>query len=247
MWIFIKTTFHRLGSPPTFYAFAGGLVPWLAAATLALMTYGLYGGLALAPADYQQGEGFRIIYVHVPSAWMSLFVYVTMAVAGVVALIWRMKVAEVWITSAAPLGASFTFLALVTGSLWGKPMWGTYWVWDARLTSELVLLFLYLGIIALDAAIEDRRNAARACALLAIVGVVNIPIIHYSVEWWYTLHQGPIMANPANPTVHPDMLWPLLMMALAFNFLFFTLVLVRMRSALLDRERNSRWVEEVLT
>jgi heme exporter protein C len=247
MWIFIKTTFHRLGSPPTFYAFAGRLVPWLAAITLGLMAYGLYGGLALAPADYQQGEGFRIIYVHVPSAWMSLFVYVTMAVAGVVALIWRMKVAEVWINSAAPLGASFTFLALVTGSLWGKPMWGTYWVWDARLTSELVLLFLYLGIIALDAAIEDRRNAARACALLAIVGVVNIPIIHYSVEWWYTLHQGPIMANPANPTVHPDMLWPLLMMALAFNFLFFTLVLVRMRSALLDRERNSRWVEEVLT
>jgi heme exporter protein C len=247
MWTFIKTTFHRLGSPPSFYAFAGRLVPWLATVTLALMGYGLYGGLALAPADYQQGEGFRIIYVHVPSAWMSLFVYVTMAVAGVVALIWRMKVAEVWITNSAPLGASFTFLALVTGSLWGKPMWGTYWVWDARLTSELVLLFLYFGVIALNTAIEDRRSASRACALLAIVGVVNIPIIHYSVEWWYTLHQGPIMANPANPTVHPDMLWPLLMMALAFNFLFFTLVLVRMRSALLDRERNSRWVEEALT
>lgn len=246
MWSFIKTTFHRLGSPPTFYGFAGKLIPWLSVITLALMAYGLYGGLALAPADYQQGEGFRIIYVHVPSAWLSLFVYVTMAVAGVVALIWRMKVAEVWVTSSAPLGASFTFLALVTGSLWGKPMWGTYWVWDARLTSELVLLFLYLGIIALDAAIEDRRSAARACALLAIVGVVNIPIIHYSVEWWYTLHQGPIMANPAKPSVHPDMLWPLLMMAVAFNFFYFTLVLLRMRSALLDRERNSRWVEEVL-
>lgn len=247
MWTLIKTTFHKLGSPPTFYRFAGSLVPWLALMTTALMAYGLYGGLALAPADYQQGEGFRIIYVHVPSAWMSLFVYVTMAVAGVVALIWRMKVAEVWITSSAPLGASFTFLALVTGSLWGKPMWGTYWVWDARLTSELVLLFLYIGVIALNAAIEDRRTAARACALLAIVGVVNIPIIHYSVEWWYTLHQGPIMANPSKPSVHPDMLWPLLLMALAFNFLYFALVLVRMRSELLDRERNSRWVEEVLS
>ncbi len=246
MWTTIKTGIHRLGSPPTFYWLAGKLIPWLALITLALMGYGLYGGLALAPADYQQGEGFRIIYVHVPSAWMSLFVYVTMAIAGVVALIWRMKVAEVWITSSAPLGASFTFLALVTGSLWGKPMWGTYWVWDARLTSELVLLFLYFGIIALNAAIEDRRSAARACALLAIVGVVNIPIIHFSVEWWYTLHQGPILANPAKPSVHPDMLWPLLLMALAYNFFYFTLVLVRMRSALLDRERSSRWVEDVL-
>jgi heme exporter protein C len=246
MWSSIKTAFHQLGSPPTFYGFAGRLIPWLALITAALMGWGLYGGLALAPADYQQGEGFRIIYVHVPSAWMSLFVYVTLAVAGVVALIWRMKVAEAWITSSAPLGASFTFLALVTGSLWGKPMWGTYWVWDARLTAELVLLFLYFGVIALNAAIEDPRSAARACALLAIVGVVNIPIIHYSVEWWYTLHQGSILANPAKPTVHPDMLWPLLWMALAFNFLFFTLVLLRMRTELLDRERGSRWVEDLL-
>jgi heme exporter protein C len=246
MWTALKTAFHKLGSPPTFYWLAGKLIPWLALATAALMGWGLYGGLVLAPVDYQQGEGFRIIYVHVPSAWLSLFVYVTMAVAGVVALVWRMKVAEVWITSSAPLGASFTFLALATGSLWGKPMWGTYWVWDARLTSELVLLFLYLGVIALNAAIEDRRSAARACALLAIVGVVNVPIIHYSVEWWYTLHQGPILANPARPTVHPDMLWPLLLMALAFNLLYFTLVLLRMRSELLDRERGSRWVEDVL-
>ncbi|MGH8454965.1 MAG: heme ABC transporter permease [Nevskiales bacterium] len=246
MWTVIKTAFHQLGSPPTFYWLAGKLIPWLALVTAGLMSWGLYGGLALAPADYQQGEGFRIIYVHVPSAWLSLFVYVTMAVAGMVALIWRMKVAEVWITGSAPLGASFTFLALVTGSLWGKPMWGTYWVWDARLTSELVLLFLYFGIIALNAAIEDPRSAARACALLAIVGVINIPIIHYSVEWWYTLHQGPILADPAKPSVHPDMLWPLLLMTLAFNFFYFTLVLVRMRTELLERERSSRWVEDVL-
>lgn len=244
MWTVIKTALHKLGSPPTFYWLAGKLIPWLALVTTGLMAWGLYGGLVLAPADYQQGEGFRIIYVHVPSAWMSLFVYVTMAIAGVVALVWRMKVAEVWITSSAPMGASFTLLALTTGSLWGKPMWGTYWVWDARLTSELVLLFLYWGVIALNAAIEDRRTAARACALLAIVGVVNIPIIHYSVQWWYTLHQGPILANPASPSVHPDMLWPLLLMALAFNFFYFTMLLVRMRTEMLDRERNSRWVEE---
>ena len=246
MWTTIRTTFHRLGSPPTFYAFAGRLLPWLAAITALLAATGLYGGLALAPADYQQGEGFRIIYVHVPSAWMSMFTYVAMAAAAVVALIWRMKVAEVFVSCAAPIGAAFTFLALVTGSLWGKPMWGSFWVWDARLTSELVLLFLYFGVIALDAAIEDRRSAARACALLAIVGVVNIPIIHYSVEWWYTLHQGPILANPSKPTVHPDMLRPLLLMALAYNFYFFTVLLLRMRSELLDRERYSRWVEEVL-
>jgi heme exporter protein C len=237
--------FHRLGSPPSFYRFAGALIPWLSAITVILIGAGLYGGLVLAPSDYQQGQGYRIIFVHVPSAWLSLFVYSSMAVAGVVALIWRMKVAEIWIAAAAPLGASFTFLALVTGSLWGKPMWGTYWVWDARLTSELVLLFLYLGVIALNNAIEDPRSAARACALLSIVGAINIPIIHYSVNWWYTLHQGPILADPANPTVHPSMLLPLLWMALGFTFYFFAVVLVRMRSELLDRERYSRWVEEL--
>lgn len=247
MWTTIRTAFHKLGSPPTFYWLSGKLLPWFLAITVILMGIGLYGGLVLAPIDYQQGEGFRIIYVHVPSAWLSLFAYLTMAAAAVVALIWRMKVAEVLVTSAAPLGAGFTFLALATGSLWGKPMWGSYWVWDARLTSELVLLFLYIGVIALDAAVEDRRSAARACALLAIVGVINIPIIHYSVNWWYTLHQGPILANPAKPTVHADMLWPLLVMALAFNFYFFTLLLLRMRSALLDRERDSRWAREALT
>jgi heme exporter protein C len=236
--------FHRLGSPPSLYALAGRLIPWFGLFSAALMVLGLHGALFTAPADYVQGEGYRIIFVHVPSAWMSLFTYVTLAVAGIVVLIWRMKAAEAWIAAAAPLGASFTFLALLTGSLWGKPMWGTYWQWgDARLVSELVLLFLYLGLIALDRAIQDPRAAARACALLAVVGVVNIPIIHYSVVWWTTLHQGPILANPLKPTVDPSMLKPLLQLALAFNLYFFAVALARLRTELLDRERYSRWVE----
>ena len=149
----------------------------------------------LAPTDYQQGDSYRIMFIHVPAAWMSLFIYIVMAGAGAIGLIWRMKLAEIIAISSAPIGASFTFLALVTGSIWGKPMWGTWWVWDARLTSELILLFLYLGVMALNNAIEDKRTAARATAMLAIVGVVNIPIIHYSVEWWNTLHQGPTVTK----------------------------------------------------
>ena len=184
------TWFHRLASPPTFYRW-GGTLQWIfGVLAVLLIVVGTYGGLVLAPADYQQGDAFRIIYVHVPSAWLSLFVYTSMAVAGGVALIWRMKLAELYVIAAAPLGAAFTALALVTGMLWGEPMWGTYWVWDARLTSELVLLFLYLGVIALAAAFEDPRRGARAAAVLALIGVVNVPIIHYSVEWWNSLHQG---------------------------------------------------------
>ncbi|MAA76013.1 MAG: heme ABC transporter permease [Salinisphaeraceae bacterium] len=238
--------FHQLGSPPYFYRLARRLEPRLAIAALLLIAWGVYGGLVKAPPDYQQGEAFRIIYVHVPSAWLSLFVYTAMAVAGAVALVWRMKLAEVFVTAAAPLGAAFTFLALVTGSIWGKPMWGTWWVWDARLTSELILLFLYLGVIALNAAIEDRRSAARACALLALVGVINVPIVHYSVEWWNTLHQGPTITRFDRPAMAPEMLWPLLWCALGFNFLFFWLQLPRMRYELLQREARSRWVAREL-
>jgi heme exporter protein CcmD len=164
---------HRMGSPRHFYRISGRLVPWLGWPALLVMLAGLYGGLVLAPPDYQQGESYRIIFIHVPSAWMSLFVYVVMATAGGIGLVWRIKLADVVVASSAPVGASFTFLALVTGSLWGKPMWGTYWVWDARLTSELILLFLYLGVIGLGNAIEDRRAAGKACAVLALVGAVN--------------------------------------------------------------------------
>ena len=242
MWAFL----HRFASPPHFYRLAGVLAPWLGWICLGLMAGGLYGGLVAAPPDYQQGESYRIIFVHVPSAWLSLFVYVVMAGASAIALVWRIKLAEVVAIESAPIGASFTFLALVTGSLWGKPMWGTYWVWDARLTSELILLFLYLGVIGLNASIEDRRTASRACGLFAIVGVVNIPIIHYSVEWWNTLHQGPTVTKFDAPSIHVSMLVPLLLMAVSFKLFYATVLLTRARSAVLERERNAGWVRELL-
>lgn len=207
---------------------------------------GVVWGLIFAPPDYQQGESYRIIFIHVPSAWMSLFIYAVLASAGAVALIWRLKVAEVVATASAPIGAAFTFLALATGSLWGKPMWGTWWVWDARLTSELVLLFLYLGYIALESAIEDPRTASRAAAILALVGVVDLPIIHYSVEWWSTLHQGPTVSKIGKPAIHWTMLAPLLIMICAFMTYYFSLMLVRARSELLVRERNNPWVREAV-
>jgi heme exporter protein C len=237
--------FHKLGSPPHFYRIAGKWIPWLNWIFMLLLLAGLYGGLILAPPDYQQGDSYRIIFIHVPAAWMSLFIYVVMAVCGAVIIVWRMKLAEVVLITSAPIGASFTFLALITGSLWGKPMWGTYWVWDARLTSELILLFLYLGVIGLHNAIEDRRTAARAVAILALVGVVNIPIIHYSVEWWHSLHQGPTVTKFDKPSIHWSMLLPLLLMALAFQVYYALALFHRCRAELLRRERNSKWVEEL--
>lgn len=240
------TTFHRWGSPPSFYAFAGRALPWLGIPAVLLLLHGLYGGLVTAPADYQQGEGFRMIYVHVPAAWLSLFVYSSMAVAGGIALIWRMKVAEVYVLDAAWLGAGFTAAALISGMLWGKPMWGTYWVWDARLTSELILLFLYLGVLALGRALPEPRAAARACAVLAVVGAINVPVVHYSVEWWNTLHQGPTVTRMDKPAMAASMLWPLLEMTLGSMLLFGWAVLVRMRSSLLLRERRQSWVRELI-
>jgi heme exporter protein C len=212
---------------------------------LLLLLPGLYGGLVLAPPDYQQGESYRIIFIHVPAAWMSLFIYVAMAFCGVVIVVWRMKLAEIVLISSAPIGASFTFIALATGSLWGKPMWGTWWVWDARLTSELILLFLYLGVIGLHGAIEDKRVASRAVAILAIVGVVNIPIIHYSVEWWNSLHQGPTVTKFDKPSIHWSMLLPLLLMALAFQVYYVLALFQRCRGEILLRERNNKWVQEL--
>ena len=238
--------FHRTGSPPHFYRMAGRWMPWLTALFILLLVPGLIGGLILAAPDFRQGNSYRIIYIHVPAAWMSLFVYMVMATCGVIVLVWRMKLAEVALISAAPIGASFTFIALVTGSLWGKPMWGTYWVWDARLTSELILLFLYLGVIGLYGAIDDKRVAGRAVSILAIVGVVNIPIIHYSVEWWNSLHQGPTITKFDAPSIDTRMLIPLLLMALAFKVYFIMSLFQRVRAELLHRERNSRWVEELV-
>jgi len=221
------------------------MIPWLGFFTAILFFAGLYEALFLAPPDYQQGQSYRIMFVHVPSAWMSMFVYVFMTFLSGIYLIWNIKLADVMARSSAALGASFTFLALVTGSLWGKPMWGAWWVWDARLTSELILLFLYLGYIALVSAIDDTRTAGRAGSLLVIVGVVNIPIIHYSVEWWNTLHQGPTVTKMDKPSIHMSMLIPLLLMASAFQMYFFTVVLMRARTELLHRERRSDWIKEL--
>lgn len=241
MWLF----FHKLASPRHFYRISGQLIPWMGAVTLLCLLAGLYLGLWVAPPDYQQGQSYRIMFVHVPAAWMSMFVYVFMAVLSGIHLIWNMKLADVMVRSSATLGATFTALALATGSLWGKPMWGAWWVWDARLTSELILLFLYLGYMALVSAIEDHRTAARAGGILVLVGVVNIPIIHYSVEWWNTLHQGPTVTKFDKPSIHPSMLWPLLLMAVAFQLYYFTVVLMNARLELLEREKRAQWVREL--
>ena len=237
--------FHRLASPKHFYALARRCTPWVGGSTAVLLAVGCYWGLVVAPPDYQQGDSYRIIFVHVPAAWMSMFAWVFIAAAGLITLVWRMKVAGALMRAAAPLGASFTFLALVSGSLWGKPMWGTFWVWDARLTSELVLLFLYLGFMALQSAIEDRGSAQRAGALLSLVGLVNIPIIHYSVQWWNTLHQGPTVTKFDSPSITLGMLLPLLVMALAFMLFFATTVLMRTRCEILKSESRSSWVRQL--
>ena len=238
--------FHRFGSPPHFYRLATGMTPWFAWAAALLCIAGVIGGLGFAPADYRQGDGFRIIYVHAPSAWLSMMVYVVMASSAAVGLIWRMSVSHAIAASCAIIGASFTAVALGTGMLWGRPMWGTYWEWDPRLTSELLLLFLYLGYLGLRSAIDDTGRADRASAVLAIVGVVNVPIIHYSVVWWNSLHQAPSVMKFDKPDIPASMLVPLLMMLAGFTALFFALLLIRARGEVLRRERNARWAAEVL-
>jgi heme exporter protein C len=240
------TWFYKLASPPHVYRVAAALVPWLSGVALLALGYGLIDGLAFAPPDYQQGDAFRIIYVHVPASILSLFAYVVMAVAGAIGLIWRIKVAHAVSAAAAPIGASFTLLALVTGSLWGKPMWGTYWAWDPRLTSELILLFLYFGVISLRSAFEDAGRGDRAAALLAIVGVVNVPIVHFSVVWWNSLHQGATIARFGKPTIASSMLWPLLSMLLGFMLFFLAVLCLRLRGEVLNRERQSSWVRQAV-
>ena len=240
------TWFHKFASPPHFYRLAGLISPWLLWPSLALIAVGTFGGLVLAPADYQQGDGFRIIYVHVPSAYLSTLIYGLMATGAAIGLIWRIKLAHAVAASAAPVGASFTFVALVTGALWGKPMWGTYWEWDPRLTSELILLFLYFGYMSLRSSFEDLNNADRASGILAVVGVINLPIIHYSVIWWSSLHQGPSIKKLDAPSITGDMLWPLLTMIAGFTLFFAAILLIRVRAEVLDREANSRWVRELI-
>jgi len=224
---------HRFANPARFVRLADAVLPWTSLATGLLLVLGLYLGLFASPADYQQGESVRIMYVHVPAAWMALFVYCCLALASAVALIWHHPLADLVAEQASPIGACFTFIALVTGSLWGKPMWGTWWVWDARLTSVLVLFFLYLGHIALTHAFDDPTRGAKAASILALVGAVNVPIIKFSVDWWSTLHQPASVLRLGGPTIDPTMLWPLLVMGLAFTLLFVSLLLLRVKAAVL--------------
>jgi heme exporter protein C len=224
-----------LANPTRFLSLVRYAVPWLAALTVILFGIGLYLAFFVAPPDYQQGETVRIMFIHVPSAWLTMFCYLVIAIAALGTLIWRHPLADVAAKTAAPIGATFTFIVLVTGSLWGKPMWGTYWVWDARLTSMLVLFLLYLGLIALWQAIEEPGRAGRAAAILALVGVINLPIIKFSVDWWNTLHQPASVFRMEGPTIDPSLLTPLFVMAGAFAALFVLLHLISMRAEILRR------------
>ena len=240
------TWFHKFGSPPHVYRLAGRLTPWFAWPAAIAILIGLYGGLVLAPPDYQQGDGFRIIYVHAPSAWLSVMIYTTMASAAFVGLVWRMKVAHAVAASCAGIGAWFTVVSLITGMLWGKPMWGTYWVWDPRLTAQLILLFLFFGYMALRAAVDDPSRADRASALLAVVGIVNVPIIRFSVDWWNSIHQAPSVMKLGRPTMPVEMLVPLLLMLFGFTLYFAAVLMIRLRAEILRRERQASWLREVL-
>lgn len=238
MWLW----FHKLGSPPHAYRLATLWRPWLFWSALTLMVIAAYGGLVLAPQDYQQKDAFRIIYVHAPAAIMSLQIYVVMAIAAAVGLIWRIKVAHAVAAACAPVGAWFTALTLATGSIYGKPMWGTWWEWDPRLTSELIQLFLYLGYMALRESFDDTQRADRASAILAIVGVVNVPIVKYSVVWWNSLHQAPTISKIDQPSITLSMGWPLYVMVLGFMLYFGAVLCDRLRSEILRRERNASWL-----
>ena len=222
-------------------------MPWLLAGGLLLLMSGVIWGLAFAPKDYLQGNSYRIIFIHVPTAFMAQSVYIMMASAALVTLVWRMKLADVFVKAVAPVGLILTFLALFTGAVWGKPTWGTWWIWDARLTSMLILLFLYGGVIALDRAINDEKSAARAVAVLVLVGVVNIPIIKYSVEWWNTLHQPATFKLTEKPSMPAEMWVPLLLSVLGLYLIFGWLACVRMQTEILSREQRTRWVKEFVT
>jgi heme exporter protein C len=228
----------RYANPTRFLQLSGTLLPWLGGMSIVLLAAGLYLSFT-APPDYQQGDTVRVMFVHVPAAWTAMMAYGLMATASLVGLVWRHPLADVAAKSAAPLGAMFTALGLITGSLWGRPMWGAWWVWDGRLTSFLLLLFLYLGYIALWNAIEDETRAAKACAILALVGAVNLPIIEFSVDWWTTLHQGESIVRAGGPLISSVFLWPLFAMALGYTLLFFTLWMIRIRTEILTRRARS--------
>ena len=237
----------RFASPQAFYPLAGRMIPWFWAAAALFGIAGLYVGFLVAPTDAQQGEGYRIIFLHVPASWMSMFIYLVMAFWAGLGLAFNFRLSGMMATALAPTGALFAFLSLWTGTLWGKPMWGTWWVWDARLTSELILLFLYIGFIALQSAIDDPRRADRAGAILALVGVINIPIIYFSVKWWNTLHQGASVSLTKSPAMVTTMLWGMLLCALACWMYAIAVGLMRVRNLILERERHTQWVRHELS
>ena len=239
-----STHWARFASPASFYPLAARLTPWFAIAAAILVAIGLWLGLAIAPTDAQQGEAYRIIFIHVPAAWMSMFLYLVMAFWCAISLGFNTRLAAMLAQALAPTGALFTVIALWSGALWGKPTWGTYWAWDARMTSELILLFLYLGYIALRNAIDDPRRADRASSVLALVGAVNVPIIYFSVKWWNTLHQGASVSMTAAPKMAAVMLIGMLVMAFAAWFYAIAVVLVRVRAIILERERGAQWISE---
>ena len=238
--------FHHVASPPIFDRFTARWAPWCYALAAVLLGIGIWQALFAVPADYQQGDSFRILYIHVPSAWMSLFVFGLMALYAAIALIWRIKVCEILAMACAPIGAAFTVITLLTGSIWGKPMWGAWWDWDPRLTTELILLFLYLGVLGLYHAVEDRRQAMRAAGLLALVGLVNLPIVHYSVVWWNTLHQGSTVRLLGPSKMGADMLWPLLLMLVATKLYYVASLFGRVRVDLLALESGKDWARRIV-
>ena len=242
MWSF----FHKLGSPPWLYAISGTILRWLLPMTLvALFVASVWGLLYTAP-DFRQGNSYRIIYIHVPAAVVALAGYYVMALAGAVSLIWKMKMADVAMKACAPVGAALTFIALLTGAIWGKPTWGTWWVWDARITSMLILLFLYLGVVALYEAYDNKAAASKACAVLSLVGMVNIPIIYKSVDWWYSLHQPASIKFSGESTIDPSMLYPLLLSIAAFYGVFTCALLMNMPTEILTREARTAWVGKLI-
>ena len=246
VWQTIKRWYHMLGSPRYFHSFSSRVLPWLTPIALITLVTGLVWGLVFAPSDYQQGNSYRIIFIHVPASSGALMGYMALGVSGLVAVVWRMKMAEVMLKAIAPFGAALAAISLITGSLWGKPTWGTYWQWDARMTSMLILLFMYVGVIALQNVIREPRQAARAAGLLAIVGVINVVIVKYSVEWVQTLHQGSTLKLFGESTINPAMKYPLLISMLGMWLLYAVNVLVRARTEVEWRERRSKWVQTLI-
>jgi heme exporter protein C len=239
---FGRIHWFRYASPQAFYPVAGKMIPWFAAAAAGLSALGLYVGFFVAPTDHQQGEAYRIIFLHVPAAWLSMFIYLVMAFWAGLGLVMNTRLSSIMASALAPTGAMFTFLALWTGALWGRPTWGAWWVWDARLTSELILFFLYIGFMALQAAVDDPRRADKAGAVLALVGVINVPVIYFSVQWWNTLHQGASVSLRAAPTMATTMLLGMQIMALALWAYTVAVVLMRVRCIILERERRTAWL-----